>query len=94
MRAPDAPDAMSGCFEGAQLSARPPPPCAQVTTGRPPCGAGPVGATTTPETAMSWPSTAREWYRIFHARAPAGAAIGVDRMIVPGLAFLRGWGGT
>ena len=36
-------------------------------------GAVPVGATTTPETAMSWPSTAREWYRIFHARAPAGA---------------------
>ena len=40
-------------------------------------------------------STAREWYRTFHARAPAGApVIGVDRMIVPGPAFANGLGGT
>ena len=43
---------------------------------------------------MSLPSTEREWYRIFHARAPAGASIGADRMIVPGFAFASGLGGT
>ena len=44
---------------------------------------------------MSLPSTAREWYRIFHARArQATSAIGVDRMIVPGFAFASGLGGT
>ena len=85
---------MSGCFEGAQMSARPAVPCAHVTTTRPARGAFAVGATTTPETAMSRPSTAREWYRIFHPRAPSGAAMGVDRMIVPGFALASGWGGA
>jgi hypothetical protein len=53
-----------------------------------------VGATTTPETAMSRPSTPREWYRIFHARAPTSASIDVDQMIVPGFASAKGLGGT
>ena len=76
------------------MSARPVAPCAHETTTRPPRGAVPVGATTTPETAMSLPPTVREWYRIFHARDPVGAsAMGVDRMMVPGFAFASGWGG-
>ena len=33
---------------------------------------------------MSRPSTEREWYSTFHALAPDGAVIGVERMIVPG----------
>ena len=47
--------------EGAQLSAMPCVPWAQLITGRPPAGAASVGATMTPETATSDPSTAREW---------------------------------
>lgn len=86
--------AASADFDGAHWSARPVVPCAHVSTVRPSFGAAPVGATTTPDTAMSRPSTEREWYSTFHALAPAGAAIGTVRMIVPGAFFGSGDGGS
>ena len=61
---------------------------------RPPGGAGPVGATTSPDSATSRPSSAREWYRMRHARAPAGAPIGSARISVPGAAAGSGDGGA
>src|SRR3954454_4850926 len=87
-------EAASGAFDGAHWSASPVVPCAHATTVRPAFGAAPVGATTTPDTAMSRPSTAREWYRTLHALAPAGAATGSLRMSVPGARFTSGDGGV
>jgi hypothetical protein len=73
--------------EGAHWSARPLDPCPQTTTGRPPGGAAPGGATTTPDTATSRPSKSREWYKIAQARLSGstdGPAIGTARMSAPG----------
>ena len=36
MPTPDEPDATSGCFDGAHMSARPPPPWAHVVAARVP----------------------------------------------------------
>ncbi len=52
---------MSARRDGAHWSAMPCVPWAQLITGRPPAGAASVGATTTPDTAMSEPSSACEW---------------------------------
>ena len=85
---------MSARRDGAQLSAIPWVPCAQATTGRPPAGALPVGATINPETAMSLPSTAREWYSTFQALAPGTAVNGTLQMRSPGFAVGNGSGGV
>ena len=67
-------------------------PCAQATTGRPPLGGFPSGATTMPDTAMSSPRADFDLYRTRHAFAPAGAVIGSERMSVPGLPLGSGSG--
>ncbi len=70
-----------GFFDGAQMSASPVVPCAHVTIGRPSAGFLPVGATTTPDTTMSRPSTAVEWYRTTPRVGPVGCvdAHGADQ---------------
>ena len=81
-------------LDGANWSATPVVGCAQLTIGRPPAGAGPVGAKIMPDTAMSSLLKPCEWYSTSHAWLPAGApANGCDRMMVPGCPAGRGLGG-
>jgi hypothetical protein len=47
-------------IDGAQASAIPIVPCAQVITGQPPFGALPLGIATVPDTAIRLPSSACE----------------------------------
>ena len=76
---------MSAVRDGAQLSAMPWVPCAQLMTGRPPRAPRSVGATTTPDTATSEPSMAREWYRTFQALAPGMPLNGALQISVTGI---------
>ena len=46
--------------DGAQLSAEPVVPCAQLSTGQPPAGGLPSGRTTRPDTATGSPWRLRE----------------------------------
>ena len=85
--------AASGDFDGAHWSARPVVPCAQVSTVRPSFGAAPVGATMTPDTAMSRPSTEREWYSTLTTWLPPTSGSAAVRITVPGAASGSGSGG-
>ncbi len=47
--------------DGAQMSATPVVPCAQLSTGQPPSGGWPGGIEIVPDTAVSRPARVLEW---------------------------------
>jgi hypothetical protein len=72
-------------LEGAQRATAPVVGWPQATTGRPPLGAGPAGATTTADTTRSAPFWSVVWWSTRHATDPSIVlGSGSVRTMLPG----------